>query len=195
MCDWSNPSCLTIKKDIYIITVYLPPEHSSYLKSTNTDPFLLLSQTYSKIPKDAHIILMGDFNAHTGQSNGTSPLIHTKVIPHPQTNSEDIEPSKRKSLDHSKVDTYSHQLLQFCDHRNLTILNGCTPGDSQGQFTYERGNTCSVIDYSIVSQSLWPHVRNFQIAGHNSILSDHSLIVTEVNLYTVLYVHGGGHVS
>ena len=127
---------------------------------------------------------MGDFNAHTGQSNGTTPHKHPDTIPHLQTNSQDIEPPKRKSLDHRKVDTYGHQLLQICDHRNLTILNGCTPGDSQGQFTYEMGNRCSVINYCIVFQSLWPHNRNFQIAGHNSTLSDHSLIVTEVNLYT-----------
>ena len=97
---------------------------------------------------------------------------------------QDIEPTKHKSLDHRKVDSYGRQLLQFCDHRNLTILNGCTTGDSQGQFTYEVGNTCSVIDYSIVSQSLWPHIKNVQVANHNSILSDHSLITTEINLHS-----------
>ena len=43
MCDWSNPSCLTIRiqgqainqpSDLYVLTVSLPPEHSSYLRST-----------------------------------------------------------------------------------------------------------------------------------------------------------------
>ena len=52
MCDWSSPCCLAIKisgpaigqvSDLYILTVYLPPEHSSYLKSTRTDPFAVLN--------------------------------------------------------------------------------------------------------------------------------------------------------
>ena len=42
MCEWSNPFCLTIcvngaaldlAHDLYIVTVYVPPENSSYLKS------------------------------------------------------------------------------------------------------------------------------------------------------------------
>ena len=52
----------------------------------------------------------------------------------------------------------------------------------QGHFTYEMGNTCSIIDYSIVSQAIWPYVWNFQIATHDPILSDHSLLITEMDI-------------
>ena len=184
MCDWSIPCCLAIKilgkvfnhsKDIYVLTVYLPPEHSTFLKSTNTDPFLLLTQAYNKVPPDAFTILMGDFNAHTNQPSGSLPHIHPEILPHLQCNTTTVDPPSRISMDHREVDSYGHQLLQFCANRQLTILNGCTSGDTQGFFTYEMGNIRSIIDYSIVSQSLWPLVHNFQIGLHNSVLSDHSL--------------------
>ena len=71
-------------------------------------------------------------------------------------------------------------MLQFCNDRNLSILNGCAPGDTQGYFTYEKGLCRSVIDYGIVSQSMWPCVRSFQVGVHNSILSDHSIILLEL---------------
>ena len=82
MCDWSNPCCLAIKikaatislhQDLYVLTVYLPPEHSSYLKSTNMDLFLLLANAFSKIPQEAPVVIMGDFNAHTNNQSGALP--------------------------------------------------------------------------------------------------------------------------
>ena len=73
-------------------------------------------------------------------------------------------------------------LLQFCRDRDLTILNGCTFGDTQGQYTYEAGPIGSVIDYSLVSQAIWPQVRNLRIAPHDPIMSDHSLLITELDL-------------
>ena len=52
---------------------------------------------------------------------------------------------------------------------SLTILNGCTPGDSQGHFTYEKGNIRSVIDYCDTSPSLTPLIQNFQIGYDQSL--------------------------
>ena len=78
------------------------------------------------------------------------------------------------------MDSYGRQLLQFCNDRSLSILNGCTPGDTHGYFTYEKGLCQSVIDYGLVSQSIWPCVRSFQVGVHNSILSDHSIILLEL---------------
>ena len=84
-------------------------------------------------------------------------------------------------LDKRPIDSYGHQLLQFCNDRNLSILNGCAPGDTQGYFTYKKGLCRSVIDYGLVSQSMWPLIRSFQVGIHNSILSDHSIILMELS--------------
>ena len=191
MCDWSNFSCLTIcihgnsldlSQDLYIITVYIPPENSSYLKSTGINPFDLLLQAHKRIPPMAHVIWMGDFNAHLDQENSSSPHVAPELLPALNFDLASADPPTRVSLDCRKVDSYGRKLLQLCGDRGLTILNGCTPGDSQGYFTYERGPILSVINYAIVSQSIWPLVRNFHIDHHNPIMSDHSLNHLELNL-------------
>ena len=197
MCEWSNPCCLTIRingmaldlsHDLYIVTVYVPPENSSYLKSTGIDPFDLLFQTQHRIPPLAHVIWMGDFNAHLDQANSSSPHVPTDLLPALNCDLPSADPPARNSLDTRKIDSYGKKLLQFCGDRDLTILNGCTPGDSQGYFTYEKGPVRSVIDYAIVSQTLWPLVRNFQVEQHNPVLTDHSLIRLELNLAGSKYI-------
>ena len=197
MCEWSNPCCLTIRvngaaldlaHDLYIVTVYVPPENSSYLKSTGTDPFDLLHLTQQRIPPLAHVVWMGDFNAHLDQANSSSPHVSSDLLPALNCDLPSADPPARKSLDTRKVDSYGRKLLQFCGDRDLTILNGCTPGDSQGFFTYEKGLVRSVIDYAIVSQSLWPLVRTFQVDYHNPVHSDHSLLLLELNMAGSQYV-------
>ena len=197
MCEWSNPCCLTLRvngsaldlsQDLYIVTVCIPPENSSYLKSTGINPFDLLLQTQHHIPPLSHVIWMGDFNAHLDQENRSSPHVPSKLFPALNFDLPSADPPARTSLDTHKVDSYGRKLLQFCGDRDLTILNGCTPGDSQGYFTYEKGPIRSVIDYAIVSQSIWPLVQNFQVDQHNPILSDHSLIRLELNLAGSKYI-------
>ena len=89
MFDWLNPSCLTIRikgsvlnyeNYLYVMTVYIPPERSSYLKANAVQPFDLLKASYDKIPSKAHTVLMGDFNAHTNSQSGDNPRIHPSVL-------------------------------------------------------------------------------------------------------------------
>ena len=182
MCEWSNPCCLTLRingsalglsQDLHLVTVYIPPENSSYLKSTGINPFDLLLQTHNHIPP---------------MENSSSPHVTSELLPALNFDLPTADPPARVSLDNRKVDAYGRRLLQICGERGLTILNGCTPGDSQGYFTYERGPIRSVIDYAIVSQSVWPLVRNFQVDQHNPIMSDHSLIRLELNLAGSKYI-------
>ena len=189
MCDWSNPSCLAIRiqwsvlnyeKDLYVIMVYIPPEGSTYLKANAIQPFDLLKSSYAKIPPDAHVVLLGDFNAHINSQSGDNPTTHPSVLPEIGLTSSYNQPA-RLSLDKRPVYSNGRQLLQFCNDRNLSILNRCAPWDTQGYFTYEKGLCRSVIDYGLVSQSMWPCVRSFQVGVHNSILSDHSIILLEPN--------------
>ena len=185
MCDWSNTSCLTIKikgsvlhyeHDLYVITVYIPSEGSSYLKGNAIQTF---EESYDKIPLEAHTVLMGDFNAHTNSQSGKNPQIYHSILSDMDVDISNNQPGCL-SLDKRPLDSYRQQLLQFCSYRNLPILNGCAPGDTQGYFTYQKRATISVIDHGIVSQSIWPCIRHFQAEVHNSILSDHSIFLLEL---------------
>ena len=115
------------------------------------------------MPISLPVVWMGDFNAHLDQANSSSPHVSSDLLPALNCDLPSADPPARKSLDTRKIDSYGRKLLQFCGDRDLTILNGCTPGDPQGYFTYERGPVQSVIDYAIVSESLWPLVHIFQV--------------------------------
>ena len=138
---------------------------------------------------------MGDFNAHTGTLSGHILAIHADILSNFQYDPQPTYHPPRKSRDIRTPDHYGRKLCQFCSDRSLTILNGCTPGDSQSHFTYEKSNTRSVIDYCATSPSLTPLVRNFQIGQHNSILSDHSILVTELNLQHTPHITSQSHSS
>ena len=108
MCKWSNPSCLTIRingaslgltQDLYLIMVYIPPENSSYLKSTGNNPFDLLLQAHNRIPPMAHVIWMGDFNAHLDQENSSSPHVTPDLLPALHFDLASADPPARVSLD------------------------------------------------------------------------------------------------
>ena len=136
-------------------------------------------------PPNAHTLLMGDFNAHTASETGATPYVRPDLLPsHNDDATPPHSPPPRASRDTHPIHNYGKHLLQLCANRNYTILNGCTPGDSQGQYTYEWGNIGSIIDYGIASPSLWPLICTFRVGLHNSVLSDHSIILTDLNLYT-----------
>ena len=82
-------------------------------------------------------MVMGDFNAHMANLSGNIPILYENILskididihqtPHPQRVSRDPTPPPPPTIMEK-------------NSRNLTILNGCTPGDSLGHSTYEKGN-------------------------------------------------------
>ena len=65
---------------------------------------------------------------------------------------------------------------------HLRILNGRTRGDSLGRPTFHGKNETSVIEYVICNQDLLPNVQHL-VVNTPSYLSDHSHVVTWMNLY------------
>ena len=50
----------------------------------------------------------------------------------------------------------------------LRILNGCTLVDTQGMFTLYKYNGNSVVDYTIMSESLLPQILYFNVSLNRS---------------------------
>ena len=61
--------------------------------------------------------------------------------------------------------------MKFCTDYGLVILNGCTLGDDEGDFTFISGTGQSVIDYCAVSQDLLNLVESFNV--DTRVWSDH----------------------
>lgn len=116
--------------DVIFCFLYLPHANSIFLNELPLDPLDELDGevlNYS-LAGTQGLVLMGDFNAHTGS-----------------------DPPKRHSVD-LKVDGRGLQLLALCESRRLLILNGSTAFNSRP--TLLRANAETVIDYAVVSPNL-----------------------------------------
>ena len=115
---------------------------------------------------DCDLLIVGDFNARTGDLNFTQE-------------NEDWE-NTQGQLDLSGTRTSEDELInergkKFLDllcSTNLSLLNGCTLGDIFGNFTCARYNGNSVVDYGIVSPGAKELVKTFEILNLSNF-SDH----------------------
>lgn len=101
-----------------------------------------------------NIMLLGDFNARTGT---LSPVIN-------------ISGKSRKSKD-SVENKEGRILIDFCNTFALTIINGCSLADMEGEFTFVRGSATSVIDYCLVGRNWENRIIDFKIVTAH--FSDH----------------------
>ena len=153
-------------------TVYISPQGSS--RHSNDDIFILIESDMALFRErysNCSFMLFGDFNARTG---GLVDLISFDSIHHLPIDdniySDAIVESVRNSCD-NQSNQYGHQLIDLCKAASLCIVNGRSPGDSAGEFTYMSSLGQSVVDYLIVSQSLVNNVSHFNIGNRED--SDH----------------------
>ncbi len=127
------------------------------------------------------IIMLGDMNGRTAALTGIESKVKGRecdevaalecVIPY------------RVSKD-TKVNKYGKELLRFSEEFDFFIINGTTPGDGHGEFTFVSHNGPSVIDYALVCTNGLSYVDDFRVlssslAQHFPIellLSDPSLL-------------------
>jgi len=126
------------------------------------------------------IFLTGDFNSRVADTSdfvlNDENIENVKhILPH--TYISDFHFS-RKSQD-KIINAQGRDLLDLCVSARLRILNGRFIGDILGNITCLNTNGCSVVDYSIVSQSLLSSVKYFEIK-QPSYFSDHNQLVTHL---------------
>ena len=156
-------------KDIYIGTAYLSDENG---RKNIVEKIGEVGKDIQAIrDKGGEVILQGDFNARIGIE--TDFVENDKYDPEMSPVSHDIPP--RSTMD-KVLNARGKELLDMCKTLDLCILNGRKTGDILGNFTsfQPRGN--SVIDYGIISQSLFDYVTSFNVGNFMPWLSDHSPI-------------------
>ena len=79
----------------------------------------------------------------------------------------------RNSEDKVPADHRGKELLELCKSLQLVILNGRKIGDLFGKFTSLQWNGNSVVDYVLVSKSIYSSITYFQIGNFIPWLSDH----------------------
>ena len=111
--------------------------------------------------KSGDVILQGDFNAYTG----TEPdFIQSDDSPFANdTDSHYVSDIKlpRNNLDSKRLNNSGKPLISLYRETSLRIVNGRMIGDLLGNFTSIHYNGCSVVDYTLVSDSLFKSVIQF----------------------------------
>ena len=162
------------EKDIYLGSVYIVPEGSTYLKY---DKFNLLYQQILKVPDDSDIALCGDFNARTGITpdfslhfNGSNAGLNQLLPPDDfgvyQLINEMCQRGTltRASRDKTIVNRHGIHLLELCKSACMLILNGRLGRDKGiGEFTRDDTTGKSVVDYVISTPKLLQLVKDFLV--------------------------------
>lgn len=168
-----------LSKDLFISTIYISPEKSSYNVSGIEDTYEQLLADVTKYSRIGHIMVQGDVNAYTNtkpdfisfdvssKNNSDRYYISDQFIP-------------RNNLDRKPVNNSGKNLLNLCKESGLKILNGRKIGDIQGNFTCITYNGCSVVDYMLASQDLLDLICTFNVHKFTA-LSNHRLLSCDIH--------------
>ena len=169
-----------LNKSIKVCLAYNPPENSNYCNKEIYDDISLdlLQKSNSSSP----ILLMGDFNARTGEE----PDYEDTEDKHMEyTTGRLTFPKERRNQDKT-VNIMGQKLIDMCKTLDLQILNGRSIGDSTGSMSfYDAKKGASAIDLAIASDPIIKEVKTFCV--NNPVeYSDHCKI--ELRLSNILQV-------
>ena len=116
-------------------------------------------------------MICGDMNARSGSQQDFISNDEIDHVPLYDDYNIDISSLPRQSKD-SIIDARGRSIIDLCTGNQLRILNGRCFGDMFGQFTCFTLNGCSVVDYSIVSESILNQILYFHVSDYLATLSD-----------------------
>ena len=163
------PQITGLKTENILIGMYIPPSQSVYYQDTEIENGIcMLEQCILdafELCGDLPLILMGDFNARTGNANARDiPLFSTFPFETNDFDDSEKEHYPRKSKD-TVINDFGRYLLDVCEQFSLLILNGFLTGDSEGNYTYIAHNGASVIDYFLMSRSIIDCALNLRVVS------------------------------
>ena len=163
-------------KDLYICLVYNPPMTSSYTQGLNHDILECIENETVEYKKYGNILLCGDFNARVSSSddfiidddNSHTPLFNNYTV--------DKQIRCRKSKD-TTLDTRGKELIDFCISNQIRMLNGRVLGDLCGNYTCYTTNGTSIVDYTLISESILDQILYFNVNNFVPTISDCHCII------------------
>ncbi len=147
---------------VYLCVRYMPQKQSfNKIRLTSTTPYECMQNDVLEYQgKGAQILLCSDFNARTAEEPDFLRMAELQPVL-PTALDEDelpdyIQQRRNQDLLAPRSQTWGPELLGFCQQADLLILNGRTPGDKYGQFTFQNAKgCCSTVDYFVASAVLF----------------------------------------
>lgn len=162
-------------KPLLCCVVYVPHSNSNFYNNQNVTGIesleINIDRLLSRETDDFDLCLLGDFNSRTGEEKDFIDFDTCSFLPidtsvyNPSTFCKD-----RKSKD-KVYNEYGLALLELCKDLDVHILNGRFPGDEYGNFTFQTDRGNSVIDYIMLSSSVFNFVMDFKVLTCD--VSDH----------------------
>ena len=143
-----------LDKDCILLGVYSPPSNSIYYKDCEIFNGMSLVENciFDIIEQHGQLpfLVFGDLNARTGTANANECVLDV------ENDNEDAQNQYYRQSNSKDVHTndFGRYLLCIGEQFNLVILNGCLPGDKEGNYTYIARNGSSVSDYFLLSRCL-----------------------------------------
>jgi len=167
--------------EVYFCVCYMPQKREfKKITPTPTCPYEHLQSDVLKYQgRGAQILLCGDFNARTAEEPDFLRMAELQPFL-PNTLDDDDLPDDiphRRNCDQGTPGSqnWGPVLLEFCQQANLLILNGSTPGDEYGQFTFQTEQGRSTIDYFIASAQCMTAVQSLRVLDEaGRYRSDHN---------------------
>lgn len=177
-------------KDVYICIAYIKPNSCNIPNSA----FLQLEKDISRFDKYGHVVLVGDFNARTGElndfvMNDTEDKYFDNSSDYSIDSSSMMYNRKRMNKD-KKINNQGRELINLCQGTGLRIANGRTVGDLFGEFTFYKHNGKSAVDY-IISSKHFLHNIQYVCIGELSDLSDHCPVETVLECNITEFTQSG----
>jgi hypothetical protein len=156
--------------NLYFIigSVYIPGYNSKFADENDFDiiseDILFFSEKYN-----CPFIIMGDYNARTGNLGDCVDLVDPTVTTYRSNNDK-------------KVDSYGRNLIKMCKELDLRIVNGSFGSDSNvGDFTCHKPTGKSCVDYCVMSPCLLSYISDFVVDTFDRCMSDvHSPIFIDI---------------
>ena len=173
---------LSIDKTLLLGCIYIPPENSLY--SSDECFNAIETEMCNLLTNDCTIALIGDFNSRTkNKDDYVKPddnllqllyVFDDQELQNYMCDFETLEnqnvPLQRISLDIANPNDFGHKLLNFCKGNSLFIANSrCAKDRDIGAVT---SNNTAVVDYLLLSPTLFSSIKEFEIADFILLFSD-----------------------
>lgn len=166
-----NKNFFNFDKDIFLLCSYIPPHDSKIHKGY--DVYNNLNIEITSFSHRGDILIFGDLNSRI--SNQVESYV-TDVV---DNNSINVTNENIRFSNDDKVNSQGKKLMEIVNSNYMTIVNGRTLGDLDGQYTCYKYNGCSVVDYCIVSNSFYKNINYFQVL-ELEYFSDHCPITCSI---------------